>query len=456
MAGRAISDAKIRAWLNQLPKPLEKPRKLAIGDGLYLLARPPSKRRAALGAAYGAFWRFRYTRLKDGAVRENTIDVGRYPDVGLAEAKARRDEARRMLAESPPRDPAIHADWTRAARRAAAQASADTFRAVAAEWFGKQQLAETTRTRNGRLLGYLYTYLGDRPLREIQAAEMLDALRKIEAEHGAEAASRARQLAANVFAYAIPDGRAAGDPTAGLDRALPPQRSKRRPAITDPRALGELLRAIDGYHGQPVTRAALQLLALTFVRPGELRLAQWQEFDAEGAQWVIPRERMKMRNTPESTAHIVPLARQALAILEALRPITYRGPGSYVFPAMRPRRPLSENTANGALRALGYDTAAQHCAHGFRATAATLLAERGFDPDLIECQLAHKRPGVGGIYNRAHRLAERRRMMQSWADYLDALRASGKGQGAAVTCLCREFDGVRYLHPACPAHGAGT
>jgi integrase len=232
---------------------------------------------------------------------------------------------------------------------------------------------------------------------------------------GPRPAHRSQNLASAVFLYAIPH-KAEINPAADLRGKLAAGNTKSHPAITNAAKFGQLLRDIDHYQGQPVTRAALQLIALLFTRPGELRQALWQEFDLAGAQWVVPAERMKMRRE-----HIVPLASQSVSILTDLRKLTFKSGDSLVFPSLCPRRPLSENTLGTALKGLGYD-GKTHVAHGFRSSASTLLHEMGLDSDVIECQLAHARPGIGGIYNRSHRLADRREMMQRWADYLEELR----------------------------------
>jgi integrase len=254
-----------------------------------------------------------------------------------------------------------------------------------------------------------------------EAPDLLDALKRIEGKNLPETAHRTREICGRVYRYAIATGRAGRDITADLRGALAPRVTKNFAAITEPGKVGELLRAIDGYDGQPATAAALKLAPYVFVRPGELRAAEWSEFTLDGDEpvWRIPAERMKMREP-----HIVPLSRQAVAILRELQPVTSHD--RYVFPAIGGggRRPLSENTLNGALHRLGYPSD-QMTPHGFRSIASTLLNERGVNPDVIELQLAHaERNKVRAAYNRAQRLAERRVMMQDWADFLDSLRAS--------------------------------
>jgi len=396
----ALTDAVIRAT-----RPRETPFKIFDSDGLYLLIAPEG----------GRWWRFKYRH--DG--RERLISLGTYPEVTLAQARQRRDDARRQVAGGI--DPS-------AKRRAERAARAETFAAVAHEWLEMQRakLAPVTFAKKlATLERFLFPHLGARPVAKIAAPELLATLRRIEARRIHETAHRARSLAGAVLRYAVATGRAERDPSADLRGALAPVVVTNRAAITDPARVGELLRAIDGYaagfRSQPATAAALKLAPLLFVRPGELRAAEWSELklDGEHPEWRIPGARMKM-----GEEHLVPLARQAVAILRELHPIT--GTGRYVFPSLRgPSRPISANTINVALRALGFD-GAEITGHGFRAMASTLLNEQGFPPDVIELQLAHaERNEVRAAYNRAKRVAERRRMMQSWADYLDGLRAGG-------------------------------
>jgi integrase len=261
--------------------------------------------------------------------------------------------------------------------------------------------------------------LGSRLIAAITAQELLAVLRRIEARGKHETAHRVRALAGRVLRYAVATGRAQHDVAADLKDALAPVKSKNFASVLDPVRVGELMRAIDGYTGHPVTALALKLAPLVFVRPGELRAAEWPEFDLPNAEWRIPGARMKM-----GEPHVVPLARQALAILRELQPFA-RG-GRYLFPSLRTRdRPMSNNTINAALRRLGYSSEEQ-TGHGFRSMASTLLNEQGFPPDVIELQLAHaERNKVRAAYNKAQRLPERRKMMQAWADYLDGLRAGG-------------------------------
>jgi integrase len=389
-----LSDTRIRA-----AKATGKAYKLFDERGLYLLVTPTG----------GRLWRLRY---RIGPL-EKLLALGVYPDVTLKRARERRDEARRLISDGI--DP-------NAKRKAERSAPAETFEAVASEWLELQRKSlapETMSILGTRLSSFLYPYLGNRPVAGITAQEVLTVLRRIEARGRHETAHRVRALAGRVFRFAVATGRAQHDVAADLKDALAPVKSKNFASVTDPLRVGELMRAIRGYSGHPVTALALKLAPLVFVRPGELRAAEWSEFDLGNAEWRIPGVRMKM-----GELHIVPLSRQALAILRELEPLA-RG-GRYLFPSLRTRdRPMSDNTINAALRRLGY-TSEEQTGHGFRTMASTLLNEQGFAPDVIELQLAHaERNKVRAAYNRAQRLPERRKMMQAWADYLDGLRSGG-------------------------------
>ena len=309
-------------------------------------------------------------------------------------------------------------------RKAEAAADADTFGAVAREWL-ERNTPNWAPTHAEKVIGRLdrdvLPWIGSKPIASITAPDVLAVMRRIDSRGARDSAHRVHQTIGQVFRYAVATGRAESDPTPALRGAIPPARKDHFATITDPDAVGQLLRAVDGYTGTLPVRCALQLAPLLFVRPGELRKAEWAELDLDAAEWRIPAERMKMRS-----AHIVPLASQAVAILCELAPLT--GSGHYVFPSIRTRtRPMSENTVNGALRRLGYNVGTM-TGHGFRAMASTLLNEQGWPPDVIERQLAHaERNAVRAAYNHAEHLAERRKMMQAWADYLDVLRtAPGK------------------------------
>jgi len=384
-------------------KPQPKARKLADERGMYLLVKPNGSR----------WWRFDYRR--PGTAKRNTLSLGTYPDVSLKKARERRDDARKLLADGI--DPG-------GKRKAERIAGGETFEAVAREWFAKHSpnwKAGHADKIIRRLERDVFSWIGAMPVAGLAAPDVLAVLRRIDSRGARETAHRASQNVGQVMRYAVATGRADMDPTAMLRGAIPPARAVHFASITDPDRIGELLRAIDQYTGYYVTRAALQLAPLVFVRPGELRQAEWAEIDLDAAEWRIPAVRMKM-----GALHIVPLASQAVAILRDLQPLT--GSGRLVFPSLRSRdRAMSENTVNAALRRLGYDSDTM-TGHGFRSMASTLLNEQGWHRDAIERQLAHaERDAVRAAYNYAEHLPERRRMMQSWADYLDGLRtAPGK------------------------------
>lgn len=385
-------------------KPGPDPIKLRDGGGLYLLLRPDGAR----------WWRWDYRRPVTG--KRNTLSFGTYPDVSLSEAHQRHAKARKLLAAGV--DPG---EQRKAERAAGADRAANSFEVVAREWLAKQTWVPGYKDKVAAWMGNdVFPYIGGRPIAELTAPEFLRVARRIEERGAIESAHRIMQNCGQVMRYAIATGRAERNPVADLKGALTPAQESHHAAITDPAGLGGLLRAIDGYTGDPATRAALKLAPLLFVRPGELRQAEWSEFDLDKAEWNIPAEKMKMRQP-----HLVPLCEQAVAILRELQPLT--GRGQYVFPGGRsPRRPMSNNALNAALRRMGYAKEVM-TAHGFRASARTLLDEvLGFRPDYIEHQLAHAvRDPLGRAYNRTQHLPERRKMMQAWADYLDSLREGG-------------------------------
>jgi len=393
-----LSNAAIK---NAKAKP--NPYKLADGFGLYLLVNPTGSR----------LWRLKY-RI-DG--REKLLAIGAYPEVSLMKARERRDDARRALADGA--DPSA---LKKRSREAAKAVVANTFRAVSEEHLAKLEREGLAGIKRRWLLEFAYPLFGDRDVATINSADVLQVLRLVEAKGHHETARRLRSVIGSVFRYAIATTRAANDPTFALRGALTSPRVRHRPAVTDSTQLGQLLDAIDGYQGQATTRAALRLMPILFPRPGELRAAQWSEFDLEKALWLVPAERMKMRRP-----HRVPLSQQALTILSDLKALT--GGKEYVFPcigAVINRKPISENTLNGALRRLGFGSDVV-TAHGFRATASTLLNESGqWNPDAIERQLAHAENNeVRRAYLRGEHWDERVRMMAWWADYLDTLRKSG-------------------------------
>jgi integrase len=386
-------------------KSREKPYKLSDGGGLYLLVETNGSK----------LWRqaFRF----DG--KQKLIALGGYPAVSLAEARAGRDANKSLLAKGI--DPSVQRKIDRGAARIA---RSNTFRIVADELLEKFKAEgddPKTLDKKKWLLGFINADLGDRPVAEIKAPELLDVLRKIERRGRFDTARRTRSLAGRVFKYAIATNRAERDPSADLAGALISPKVQHRASITDPKAVGALMRAIDELDGQLTTRAALQLIAVTFVRPGELRHAEWKEFDIPNAIWNIPAEKMKM-----SRPHKVPLSRQAIDVVESLRPIT--GKSRYLFPQIRSwHRPISDGTLNAALRRLGYSKA-EMTAHGFRSTASTLLNEsRKFSGDAIERQLAHQDgDDTRAAYNFAEFWEERVKLMQWWGDYLDELRELGQ------------------------------
>ncbi|MEO5339239.1 MAG: tyrosine-type recombinase/integrase [Magnetococcus sp. MYC-9] len=387
-----LSDATIRN-----AKPAEKPFKLTDGDGMYLLVNKA-------GRYFRLDYSFNGTR--------KTLALGVYPDVSLKQARERRDDARRLLANG------IDPSAQKKAEKAANPLD-NTFEVIARQWIDK--MIRPTATEKHTLLVTrrleidVFPAIGKAQVRALRAPDILTLLEKMEQRGVIVSAHRVRQIIGQVFRFAVAAGRADFDPTSALRGALTPVKEEHHATITDLAAIGELLRAIDGYAGSFVSRAALRLAPLVFVRPGELRKAEWEEFDLEAATWSIPAEKMKMRER-----HLVPLSSQAVAILRDLFPLT--GYGRYVFPGARSDdRCMSENTVNAALRRLGYEVGSMS-GHGFRSMASTILNEQGFNKDWIERQLAHgERDSVRAAYNRAEHLPERRKMMQVWADYLDQL-----------------------------------
>jgi integrase len=383
-------------------KPKEKPYKLADGGGLFLLVN-------ANGSKY---WRMKYRY----AGKEKLLALGVYPDVTLKQARKKREDARRKLDESI--DPG---ELRKVEAREKKLAAVNSFETVAREWYAKQ-LHTWVKTHSTdvlrRLEGNIFPAIGPRPIAKIDAPELLATVRKIEARGAYDLAHRVLAVCGQVFRYGIATGRCSRDISADLRGALTPHKAKHQAAVR-PEELPELMRSIATYDettGDTLTRLALQLLAETFVRTSELIGALWEEFDTEAALWVIPAGRMKMK-----TEHIVPLSKQALAILEQLRAI---GGGSrFLFPGRNRDKPISNNTMLYALYRLGYK--GKMTGHGFRAVASTIMNESGlFRPDVIERQLAHcERDEVRGAYNRAEYLPERRKLMQWWADHLATIQA---------------------------------
>lgn len=383
-------------------KPKEKAYKLADDRGLYLLINPNGSK----------LWKLKYRF----AGIEKKLSLGAFPEVRLADARDAREEARKQMTNNI--DPGVLKNSVKRSRKLAAE---NSFEAIAREWHAKFT-PKWTKEHGERILIRLeqniFPWVGKRPITEVTAPEILSALRRVENRGAIETAHRISQVCGQVFRYAIVTGRAERNPAADLRGVLAPVKQKHHASITDPIAVGKLLRAINDYEGFFVTKCALQLAPLFFVRPGELRHAEWSEFDFENAEWRIPAEKMKMR-----VQHIVPLSTQAITILQELKAFT--GDGKYVFPGIRSsKRPMSENTVLGALRRLGYTTD-EMTGHGFRSLASTLLNENGWNRDAVERQLAHaERNNIRAAYNYAEYLPERRKMMQWWADYLEKLTMS--------------------------------
>ena len=374
--------------------------KYTDGQGMYLHVKVPGK-----------YWRMSY-RFEG---KQKILALGVYPEVSLAKARARRDKARELLADGI--DPNLAKQEKKQAR---ADAAAHTFARVAREWLGKTSPERRATTQN-KISTWLekdvIPFIGNMPISLIGPRDVLDALRKMEARGALDSAQRVKQLIGQVFRYAVAIGAAERDVTQDLKGSLAKATPQNFAAITEPKQLGDLMRSIFTYGGHPNVVAALRLTPMVFVRPGELRSMEWSEVDFESAEWRIPGAKMKMKND-----HIVPLSTQSLALLRDMHLAT--GHGKFVFPSLRTgERPMSENTINAALRGMGYAKEV-HSAHGFRATARTIMDEvLGERVDLIEHQLAHAVKDVNGrAYNRTKHLPARREMMQRWADYLDKLR----------------------------------
>jgi integrase len=389
-------------------KPRLKPYKIGDTLGLFLLVQPSG----------GKLWRLKYRY--EG--REKKLSLGRYPQVSLRDARKRRDDARDLLVHG--KDPSLERQRQ---KLRSSELAGNTFTSIAREYCvkrrrdGDRAWAPSTAARCEHLLSLLNGSIGKMPIHEIEPIDALAAIRRIEARGKLESARRTLQLASAVFRYAIATARLRSDPTRDLRGALTAPTVQHYGAVTDVERVGELLRAIDGYEGQGMTRYALQLAPHVFVRPGELRHARWEEIDLDAGLWTIPSEKTKMRKV-----HLVPLSRQSISIFQEIRLVT--GSTGYVFPSMRSRaRPMSENTLNAALRRLGYATD-EMTAHGFRAMASTLLNEAGrWSPDAIERALAHgDHDKVRAAYHRGAHWKERVAMAQWWSDLLDALRKGAK------------------------------
>ena len=393
-----LTDMKV-----QKAKPQDKPVSLFDGGGLYLLVTPTG----------GKLWRFKYRFNK----KEKKIAFGSYPAISLLDARQRREDAQKLLANGV--DPGA----VRKAQKQAKIEDTETFEVIAREWHNKFK----SKWTEGHALKYmrrleldLFPWLGTRPIKDITAPELLAALRRTESRGAVDAAHRLRGICNMIFRYATATGRAQHNLAQDLIGSLSPAQKRHLAAVTEPKEVAKLLRAIDSYHGSFIVKYALRLSPLVFTRPGELRHMQWDELDFEKAEWHIPAHKMKLRQP-----HIVPLSKQALEILEEIKPLT--GSGVYVFHGRTSNRPMSNNAILAALRNMGY-TAEQMTPHGFRAMARTILDEvLQARVDLIEAQLAHRVLDVlGRAYNRTSHLPERKKMMQTWADYLDGLKVGAK------------------------------
>jgi len=402
---------KLSATAVQQAKGQAKPVKLTDGGGLYLLVKSDGSR----------YWRYNYRF----AGKRKTLALGVYPDVSLADARKAHQQARETLAKDI--DPSEAKRIERITRHLA---SADSFEAVATEWYETRlsEKSDSYRVRTQRLLKKdLYPPLGNRPISQITSAELLLALRKVEERGAIDMAHRAKQTAGHVFRYAVATGRAERDPSGDLRGALKTKTKKHYAAITDPAEVARLLLAIDAFQGTSTVKAALQLSPLLFQRPGEIRGMEWAEINWEEERWEIPADKMKIRQP-----HIVPLCTQSIDLLKGLHRLT--GRGRYVFPSARgASRCLSENGVRSALRTMGYDNDTM-TPHGFRAMARTIMDEvLNYRVDWIEQQLAHAvRDANGRAYNRTAHLPQRKDMMQGWADYLDNLKAQATA-GNVVT-----------------------
>ncbi|QJB56553.1 tyrosine-type recombinase/integrase [Pseudodesulfovibrio sp. zrk46] len=385
-------------------KPKDKLYRIADAHGLCLEIPPRGSKR----------WRYRY---RFGG-KAKMVSLGVWPEVKLSDAREKRDEMRRQLREGL--DPSQH----RKSQQVIAEGH-NRFEAVAREWFAKfkhQWVERTAKRKMRRLEGHVFPLIGEMPIGEVGAPQIRRVLHRIESMKTLHTAHRVKNIIGEVMRYAVAMGLVTHNPVPDLAGVLPPAKVTHRASITDPKGIGGLLCSIDEYQGSPVTRCAMRLAALAFVRPGELRHAEWKEIDFEKKEWRISAEKMKMRRQ-----HVIPLSKQAIDVLKEVELLT--GHSRYVFPSERSKdRAMSNNTVNSALRRMGY-TKEEMTGHGFRSMASTNLNEMGFHPDQIERQLAHVEGNkVRAAYNHAEYLAERERMMQVWADYLDHLKA---GKNAA-------------------------
>jgi len=394
----ALTDVAIRN-----AKPADKPVKMTDGGGLYLL----------LATNGSKWWRLDYRF----AGKRKTLSMGVYPDVGLKDARERRDAARKQLADGI--DPGAN---RKAQKAATTERAANSFEIICREWLENKRsnIEEDQYTKAlARLEKNVFPWLGGRPIAEITAPEILSVLRRVDARGARYTAHKIRSEISQCFRYAIATGRAERDPCPDLRGAIPTAKTENLPSITDPKGVGELLRSFDGFRGTFVVKCALEIAPRVFVRPGELRKAEWEHYDLDKAEW-----RYFIKKT--NTWHLVPLATQVVTILRELHELT--GHGRYVFPGRDPQLPMSNAAVNAALRRMGYDTKTEITGHGFRAMARTILHEElHVKPEVIEHQLAHQVPDANGTaYNRTKFLKERKAMMQLWADYLDKLKAGAE------------------------------
>lgn len=390
----------LNALTVQSAKPKDKSYKLSDGRGLYLEISPSG----------GKWWRYKYRF--DG--KEKRISLGTYPDISLAKARDNHIAARKLLAEG------IDPSEDRKSKKAIKKINAEnSFEQVARAWW-KSHMQNKAASHKDKVIRrfelYLFPWIGNKPISDITSPQILEVIRRIEKLNIAETAHRTLQTAGQVFRYAVQNGYALRDVTVDLKGAIPPTTTKHMAAFTEPKQIAELLRAIDGFKGTLTVQCALKLSPLVFVRPSELRQARWKDIDLDAGQWCYLVSKTK-------TDHLVPLSTQAVEILRTIQPLS--GHGEYVFQGGHsPLRPMSEAAINAALKRMGYDTQSEITGHGFRAMARTILHERlNIDPHIIEHQLAHKVPDtLGAAYNRTKFIDQRKIMMQSWADYLDALK----------------------------------
>lgn len=411
-ASMPLTDTAIRK-----AKPDGKQKKLSDTGGLYLLLRPDGAR----------YWRLDYRRPVTKS--RNTLSLGVYPDVGLAEARTRRDEARKLLASGA--DPGLR---RKAEKSAGIERAANSFEFVAREWLAIREHEWTPRQHEkerARLEKHVFPWVGEKPIADLGVGEVRPLIERLAKLGHLEQAHRLRFQLSRIFQFAVATERAERDPAADLRAVLPRRNKKNFATITDPGRVSELLNAIEGFKGTFPVACALRLAPLWFCRPGEIRMAEWSHFQLDGDQpiYSIPPSNRKLRKAdkenPQTPPHIVPLSRQSISILKELRPLT--GQGRYLFPSARDaKRHMSDGAINAALARIGFK--GELVGHGFRHMASTMLREAGWPADVVERQLAHKEPGIAGIYNKAEHMPERKRMMQAWADHLDELKSLNRLQ----------------------------